>query len=80
MNGDVTRLGEIRLDPDSCPQWLIIRAGDDHKSCPACDEDQQPWQLLFSKITDSPPLWLCLACLSAAIRAEAADRACKRRR
>jgi hypothetical protein len=71
MNGE-----PIRLDPDSCPQWLITRAGDDHKECPACFEEQEPWQLLFCKVDDDPPpLWLCLKCLSAEIRVAAARHA-----
>jgi hypothetical protein len=77
MDGDPIRLGrEPLLDPDTPSQWLIIQAGD-NAACMACEEEQ-PWQLLFSKTDDHPPLWLCLGCLEADIRTEAADRARKR--
>jgi hypothetical protein len=70
----------IMIDPDSLPQWLIARAGDDHKECMACLEPQEDWALVFSKADDSPPVWLCLKCLSAEIRVAAARRARDRRK
>jgi hypothetical protein len=69
------------IDPDSLPLWHITRAGSDYEACPACGEEVASWQLLFAKADDpEPPVWLCLSCLQADIRASAAYRVRRSRR